>query len=163
MARYFDPKVWRPIPGYEKYVCDKDGHVANRQSGVTLSLTYLNRHRSKRTGEIIGTKGYGLLKSGYPGDSRRANMTPQACVRLAWPDLPIDHIMVDGVEFRQCYPGNDSYYISAEGILINHRYNNRQIRLVIHSDGSMTARVTLDGIQHVVDIDDLIDQVWHES
>lgn len=160
MARYFDPKVWRPIPGFEHYVCDRDGRVMNRETGTVLIKQRLNNRRSKRTGEPIGTEGYTLRQTGFYKTSKRTNMSVESCIRRAWPDLPTDHIVLDGIEYRQCFPGNDWYYISQDGVLVNHRYNNRQIALKIHKDGGASARVSIDGRQTVVDIDDLVDEVW---
>lgn len=163
MPRYFDPKVWRPIPGFETYVCDQDGRVANRETGTTLYLNYLFRYQSKRTGETLGTKGYTLVRKDDHGNRKNIKLSMQACIRRAWPDLPTDHIVIDGVVYRQCYRGNDWYYISKNGVLINHRYNNRRIRITYRKDGSASARVTLHGVQETIDVDMLVEHVWFES
>lgn len=160
MARYFDPKVWRPIPGFENYVCDRDGNVANRDSGVVLVKQLLNCRRSKVTGEEIGTRGYTLHYTGHYKKGKHTNVSVVSCIRRAWPDLPTDHIVLDDVKYRQCFPGNDWYYISQDGVLVNHRYNDRRIAIKIRKDGGASARVSIDGRQSVVDIDDLVDAVW---
>lgn len=161
MEKYFDPKVWRPISGFKKYVCTQDGRVMNRETGNILAKCFINRHRTKRTGKCIGAKGYILRASDVCNNQKRSNISVTSCIRLAWPDLDISKIVLDGVEYRQCYPGNDWYYISKDGILINHRYNDRRLKTRTRKDGAVVARITLDGMNRTVNVSKLFNTVWN--
>lgn len=155
---YFNPKIWRPIPGFPNYVCTKDGQVANSKTGRHLTPYNLGSRRRK-SGLHTGTKRYDLFKEGYFG-SQRVHISRLRVIELTWPDLDTSYLIEDGVEYLELTHSAPGYYISKEGEIINKRYNMRHMAVTILRDGSAKVRLTIDGIQHIFDVDKLIEEVW---
>lgn len=155
---YFDPKIWRPIPGFSKYVCDKDGHVANRRTGCHLTPYHLGSRRLK-SGERSGTWGYDLQRDTFKG-SQRVHMSILQLLDLVWPDLDNGTLELDGKVYVALTYAAPGYYISQDGDIINRRYNMRHIAQEVHKDGTASVRLTVNGLQAIFDVDTLIHEAW---
>lgn len=145
-------KNWRSIPDFEGYLCNREGEVYSLKTRQYIHPAQSNWRSSP------GSYAYTL----YAGKHKRRHISVKNLVKLVWPDWfgPLD-LMIDGVEYRQL-PEYQDYYISEDGILINHAYNDRRIATVWHGDKE-TARISVNQIQITISINELLKELWTDE
>ena len=140
---------WRPIPGFENYICNTEGEVYN----VTRK-SYLRACASNP--KSPNSVSYNLIG---PGGRRRHISKPQL-LKEVWPEYGTRLVIfINDVEYRQL-PNYQDYYISEEGILVNHRYGNHVMSTEWHGDQE-TARISVEQIQITICINDILRQLWY--
>lgn len=145
-----DPN-WRTIPGYDHYICNKDGEVYSLHTKRYLTPSASNRRYSP------DSKSYTLYVSKF----KRGHISVKNLIRLVWPEWssPID-LMIGDIEYRQV-PEYPNYYIAEDGTLVNHSYGDRVIATTWSGDKEY-ARISVDQIQFTICINDLIKTIWKE-
>lgn len=146
-----DP-AWRPIPGFDQYICNSDGEVYNLKR-----KSYLRSHQANRRSQA---KSYTLWYD--DGSKRKKHICVRQLIKEVWPEYgnPLI-IFVDDVEYRQL-PEWQNYYIAQDGTLINHDYNDREISTTWHGDRE-TARISVDQIQITICINDILKELWNDE